>query len=192
MYSDKIYKKISSWNTFYIIFGILSSLMGAYGLYGNLTWKSTYEKYKDMGVLDGVSMENYKPNIFNVVISAIVLVITIYTIVLAIKNRKNIRDKIQLNILPYIITLILQVYSIITAVITMIFTKGITGDISANLENVEGAGGFFAITMIVTYLMMAIMYTLGILPSVRIIMLNKKTKNIIEEKEINSNDDEEE
>lgn len=187
MNKEKIFKKISSWNTFFIVFGILSALMGLYNLYGNITWDSKYAN---------TDMESLKPATITVVISAIITLVTIYTIILAIKNRTKISDKMAINTMPYIITLLVQVYSIVTGIVTMFLTKdNVSGMMNMAMESVdgmEGMEGFFATMMIVTFGIVAITYFLGIFPSIRILLLNKKAGKINEEEVSSIENDEEE
>ncbi|WP_099203593.1 hypothetical protein [Miniphocaeibacter massiliensis] len=172
MLVEKITKKMKTWNTIFLVFSIIGVVLSAIGLIGIIFNKAEI-------------------NVLNTIISVVIFIITIYTIFIAIQNNKKIFEGTDINIIAYILKLLITAYSIIITIMQLI-----TGDIKKTAEAelstlpTDQVEAVLAITIAVTIGVAIIGWIIAILPSVRILMLNKKYKKLKEE--VNTNYDEEE
>ncbi|MDL2310770.1 hypothetical protein LJC13_02185 [Peptostreptococcaceae bacterium OttesenSCG-928-C18] len=175
MLREQIFRKMKTWNTVFIVFGIIGLAFSVFGLVSGAILIPDY----------------FSINMIETVISLVMLVVTIYTVVVAIKNNKIIAEEKEVNVIPYILTLMMQAYSIVMGVVS-IFNGSIEANLSMNgLDNVSTADTKMLLTigMITAVVTLAISALVGILPSLRVLMLNGKAKKI---EEVNDYNDEEE
>ncbi|HHX68496.1 MAG: hypothetical protein WAO56_04250 [Miniphocaeibacter sp.] len=179
MDKERIFKKMKTWNMILIIVGIIAILFSVYGLISDLTtdWDeyvvSMKQLYEQAGLsTTSLSVEAFKPSAFKIVQEVISLLIMVYIVLVAVKNNTKINNKESINTLPYILKLILFVF---TFVISVIISSGFL-----DMLPKEASGAMMFIVIFLSILFV-IYFIFALLPSIRLLMLSNKLNKLEEE-----------
>ncbi|QQK07345.1 hypothetical protein [Miniphocaeibacter halophilus] len=163
MDKERLFKRAKGWNTFIIVIKIITVIFTVLGLVSLYAINNSKE-VRDQLIAVGTDMSVFETSTFDNIISIIILIITIGIIVMAIMNSKKMKNQELFNITPYILIILLVIYSVATTII------------SAVSLNVPGAMMSIIINMIISIL-------INVLPSVIIISSYNKINNIMGEEQ---------
>ncbi|WP_055078994.1 hypothetical protein [Lagierella massiliensis] len=185
MKRDEIYKKMGFWNNFYLVISVISALIGIKNVIDTFITKSYVKQLEQLRDL-GINPEDFEPTIFDKVILVLTVVIGIFCVVVAFKNRNRIIDKVKVDILPYALTLILSAYGFINGITSSLGKTGATSnmneEITKSMENVPKSAIAAGIGIVVVIAVIVLLIEL--LPSIRMLVLNSKLKKLPEEEEV--------
>lgn len=182
----KIFKKMNTWNLVFVIFGTIGALMSVFSLVNIFTtnWEDKAAQMNKMMGASGASFtaEMLKPSMFTTIISVILTVVSIYIIYLGFKNISTIREEKSPNTLPYILHLLIILYNLVNNIIQAIAGSSggtaMTNMTTDTIASAEGMGSFYIGLAIGMFVVGMIVVFVQIVPSVRMLMLNKKLNNI--------------
>lgn len=185
MKRDEIFKKMGFWNNFYLVIAVISALLGIKNIIDTFITKSYLKQLEQLKDL-GVNPADFEPTTFDKIILILTVIIGIYCVVMAFKNRKRIIDKVKVDIIPYALTLILAAYSFVSGITTSLSTTGAASkmneEIAGSMENVPKGALAAGIGIVVVIALIVLLITL--LPSIRMLILNSKLKKLPEEEEV--------
>ncbi len=175
---------MKTWNMTFIVISLIGTILSVYSLINIFItdYVSLYEENKAIYSKSGITLEDLQPKTFDIIVSVVLLVIFIYTIIMALKNKGKLERGEGIDVIPYILRLMATAYSIIMVMRT--FFMGGTDN-----SSISGLGEEMKIILVVTRAILIIGYILNTLPSVRILMLNGKYKKL---EEVEKNNGEEE
>ncbi len=186
MKRDEIYKKMGFWNNFYLVIAVISALFGIKSIIDTFITKSYLKQLEQLKDL-GVNPADFEPTTFDKIILVLTVIIGIYCVVVAFKNRNRIIEKVKVDILPYALTLILAAYSFVSGIFTSInkagaATSNMSEEVTKSMENVPKGALAAGIGIAVFIALIALLIKL--LPSIRMLVLNSKLKKLPEEEEV--------
>lgn len=185
MRRDEIYKKMGFWNNFYLVITVISALFGIKSIIDTFITKSYLKQLEQLKDL-GVNPADFEPTTFDKIILVLTVIISIYCVVVAFKNRNRIIDKVKVDMLPYALTLILAAYSFVSGITTSINKNGATSQMSEELtKSMESVPkGAIAAGIGIVVAIAVIVLVIKLLPSIRMLVLNSKLKKLPEEEEV--------
>ena len=186
MKRDEIYKKMGFWNNFYLVIAVISALFGIKSIIDTFITKSYLKQLEQLKDL-GVNPADFEPTTFDKIILVLTVIIGIYCVVVAFKNRNRIIEKVKVDIIPYALTLILAAYSFVSGIFTSInktgaATSNMSEEVTKSMENVPKGALAAGIGIAVFIALIALLIKL--LPSIRMLVLNSKLKKLPEEEEV--------
>ena len=185
MRRDEIYKKMGFWNNFYLVITVISALFGIKSIIDTFITKSYLKQLEQLKDL-GVNPADFEPTTFDKIILVLTVIIGIYCVVVAFKNRNRIIEKVKVDIIPYALTLILAAYSFVSGITTSINKNGATSQMSEELtKSMESVPkGAIAAGIGIVVAVAVIVLVIKLLPSIRMLVLNSKLKKLPEEEEV--------
>lgn len=185
MRRDEIYKKMGFWNNFYLVITVISALFGIKSIIDTFITKSYLKQLEQLKDL-GVNPADFEPTTFDKIILVLTVIISIYCVVVAFKNRNRIIDKVKVDMLPYALTLILAAYSFVSGITASINKNGATSQMSEELtKSMESVPkGAIAAGIGIVVAIAVIVLVIKLLPSIRMLVLNSKLKKLPEEEEV--------
>ena len=186
MKRDEIYKKMGFWNNFYLVIAVISALFGIKSIIDTFITKSYLKQLEQLKDL-GVNPADFEPTTFDKIILVLTVIIGIYCVVVAFKNRNRIIEKVKVDIIPYALTLILAAYSFVSGIFTSInktgaATSNMSEEVTKSMENVPK--GALAAGISIAVFIALIVLLIKLLPSIRMLVLNSKLKKLPEEEEV--------
>lgn len=185
MRREEIYKKMGFWNNFYLVITVISALFGIKSIIDTFITKAYVKQLEQLKDL-GVNPADFEPTTFDKIILVLTVVIGIYCVVVAFKNRNRIIDKVKVDMLPYALTLILAAYNFVSGITTSINKNGATSQMSEELtKSMESVPkGAIAAGIGIVVGIAVIILVIKLLPSIRMLVLNSKLKKLPEEEEV--------
>ena len=119
MLKESLFRKMKTWNTVTIILKIISVIFGIIGVGSLLFIGNSPDLLDELGKM-GLDTSIYQLDAISLTITSVIIIIQVVIVVMAIMNAKKIKNMEQINNLPYILILIIQAYSIIDTVISLI------------------------------------------------------------------------
>lgn len=186
MKRDEIYKKMGFWNNFYLVIAVISALFGIKSIIDTFITKSYLKQLEQLKDL-GVNPADFEPTTFDKIILVLTVIIGIYCVVVAFKNRNRIIEKVKVDIIPYALTLILAAYSFVSGIFTSInktgaATSNMSEEVTKSMENVPK--GALAAGIGIAVFIALIVLLIKLLPSIGMLVLNSKLKKLPEEEEV--------
>ncbi len=119
MLKESLFGKMKTWNTVTIILKVISIIFGIIGVGSLLLIGNSPDLLDELGKM-GLDTSIYQLDAISLTITSVIIIIQVVIVVMAIMNAKKIKNMEQINNLPYILILIVQAYSIIDTVISLI------------------------------------------------------------------------
>ncbi len=183
MKRDEIYKKMGFWNGFYLVIGVIGLLFSIYNIVDTFITKNTEKKLEKFGL----DPAEFGTTTFDKVILVIVTIISIYCVVMAFKNRGKIIEKLKVDVLPYILTLLLAAFNFVRGIIQQTNTKQmpeLNNEVNKAIEGVDQNALMAGVAIGIVFVVIALI--LELLPSIRMLMLNSKLNKLpVEEESFN-------